>query len=662
MSQRERHMNFQKKKKLLLVEDDLIIAMSQKMFLEKYGYKVLTIDTGEKAIEILKKDTEIELALLPISKKIPLEKIGYHVITANTTEKAVKVFTEHDDIDLVLMDIDLGSGMDGTQAAEIILKHRDLPILFLSSHIEPEVVAKTEKITSYGYVVKSSSITVLDASIKMAFKLFEAYKKLENELVERKKIDEMLRVSATRYRRLFETTQEGILILDAKTGMIVDVNPFLISLLGYTYDLFMGKTIWDIGILKDIVGNQEKFLELQKNNYARYENLPLETASGKIIEVEFISNVYEVVDVKVIQCNIRDITERKNIETGLENTRKELEKIKIAADDTSEFAQSVINTVREPLLSLDQDLRVVTVSRSFYEVFKVKPEETVGKLIYDLGNKQWDIPKLRELLEKILPQQVAFENYEVEHDFATIGKRIMLLNARQIQQASGKQRIILLAIEDITERKEAEKKIKALLDEKNLILKEVHHRIRNSMNTIRGLLDLQASSLEDPNAIAALNDTKSRVQSMMMLYDKLYRSVDYIEISIKTYLFSLIDEIVANFPNSKLIRIEKNIDDFILDAKIMQSIGIIINELLTNIMKYAFTGNTSGVITVSVSRNGKKASIAVQDNGKGIPEEINFENSSGFGFMLVRTLTEQIGGNIRIERQKGTRVVLEFEI
>ena len=125
-------------------------------------------------------------------------------------------------------------------------------------------------------------------------------------------------------------------------------------------------------------------------------------------------------------------------------------------DEAREFAESIINTVREPLIALDQDLRVVTASRSFYEFFKVKPEETVGQLIYDLGNKQWDIPMLRELLETILPQKTTFDNYEVEHDFATIGRRIMLLNARQIQRGRGKERIILLAIEDITERKRLE--------------------------------------------------------------------------------------------------------------------------------------------------------------------------------------------------------------
>jgi diguanylate cyclase (GGDEF)-like protein/PAS domain S-box-containing protein len=127
-----------------------------------------------------------------------------------------------------------------------------------------------------------------------------------------------------------------------------------------------------------------------------------------------------------------------------------------------EYTESIIDTVREPLIALDRDLRVVSVSRSFYDVFKVKPEETVGQLIYDLGNKQWDIPKLRELLETILPQRASFDDYEVEHDFATIGRRIMLLNARQIERGIGKPQIILLAIEDITARKKMEQEIKRL--------------------------------------------------------------------------------------------------------------------------------------------------------------------------------------------------------
>lgn len=129
---------------------------------------------------------------------------------------------------------------------------------------------------------------------------------------------------------------------------------------------------------------------------------------------------------------------------------------------TDQIFEGIVETIREPLLVLDRDLRVVTVSRSFYEFFKVKPEETVGQFIYDLGDKQWDISKLRELLETILPQQTAFDNYEVEHDFVTIGRRTLLLNARQIEREVDKERIILLAIEDITERKKYEEKIQQM--------------------------------------------------------------------------------------------------------------------------------------------------------------------------------------------------------
>src|SRR3972149_6609202 len=171
---------------------------------------------------------------------------------------------------------------------------------------------------------------------------------------------------------------------------------------------------------------------------------------------------------------------------------------------SQEYAESIINTVREPLIILDQDLRVVTVSRSFYEVFKVKPEETVGQLIYDLGNKQWDIPKLRELLETILPQKATFDNYEVEHDFATIGRRIMLLNARQIQRGLGEERVILPAIEDNTERRgvevgleKAPQELNELATEltrvarvKSEFLANMSHELRTPLNSINGFSEV----------------------------------------------------------------------------------------------------------------------------------------------------------------------------
>lgn len=130
-----------KKKTILLVEDEIIIAMAAKMSLEKYGYNVVTINNGEKAIQVITKDA-VEFVILPESKQTSLKNFGYNVVLVNTAEKAIEVFQGQSEIDLVLMDIDLGEGMDGTQAAEIILKKRDIPILFLSSHTETDIVEK----------------------------------------------------------------------------------------------------------------------------------------------------------------------------------------------------------------------------------------------------------------------------------------------------------------------------------------------------------------------------------------------------------------------------------------------------------------------------------------------------------------------------------------
>jgi len=154
-------------------------------------------------------------------------------------------------------------------------------------------------------------------------KEYDAIKTLyENDITNYKQVEENLTISETNYRRLFETAKDGIILLDAKNGMITDVNPFLIELLGYSKAQFVDKTIWEIGFFKDIVANQEKFLELQRKGYVRYENLPLEAADGRKIHVEFVSNVYPVNHHHVIQCNIRDITNRWRVEEALRESEE----------------------------------------------------------------------------------------------------------------------------------------------------------------------------------------------------------------------------------------------------------------------------------------------------------------------------------------------------
>ncbi|MCX5821261.1 MAG: PAS domain S-box protein [Deltaproteobacteria bacterium] len=274
-------------------------------------------------------------------------------------------------------------------------------------------------------------------------------------------------IAAEEARRYAEsivgTVREPLLVLDADLK-IISANRNFYRTFKVTSGETIGSFIYDLGNKQWDIPKLRELLEEVLPEKEAFDDFEVDHNFQDIGHKIMLLNARQIyrkdISAKMILLAIEDITERREIENGLEKTRKELEATKISEDAAREYAESVINTIREPLIALDQDLRVVTASRSFYNFFKVKPEETLGQRIYDLGNKQWNINELRELLETILPQKTTFDDYEVEHDFSTIGRRTMLLNARQIKRVFGKEQIILLAIEDITEHKRLENLLK----------------------------------------------------------------------------------------------------------------------------------------------------------------------------------------------------------
>jgi len=180
------------------------------------------------------------------------------------------------------------------------------------------------------------------------------------DITEWKKSQDLLQASETRYRRLFEAAQDGILIVDANIGQIIDVNPFLINMLGFSREQFLETKLWEIGFFKDIVANKDNFEELQKKEYIRYEDLPLETTDGRHIDVEFISNVYTVDDKKVIQCNIRNITERKRAEDALQLTNAIL--------------STQMEVAIEGVLAVDESGKIIIYNHRFTEIWGISPE------------------------------------------------------------------------------------------------------------------------------------------------------------------------------------------------------------------------------------------------------------------------------------------------
>ena len=174
---------------------------------------------------------------------------------------------------------------------------------------------------------------------------------------------------------------------------------------------------------------------------------------------------------------VHELTELRSQNAAMKKSITGIIDAERAAEEVRRYVESIVETVREPLLVLDRDLKIISANRNFYRTFKATPGETIGSFIYNLGNKQWDIPKLRELLEEVLPEKEAFDDFEVDHNFESIGHKIMLLNARQIYRKDIGAKMILLAIEDVTSRKreesqreaeeslrESEERYKALFD------------------------------------------------------------------------------------------------------------------------------------------------------------------------------------------------------
>jgi PAS domain S-box-containing protein len=279
----------------------------------------------------------------------------------------------------------------------------------------------------------------------------------------RKEAEYTLKVSETQYRRLFETAMDGILILDAGTGQIDDVNPFLIDMLGYTYEEFRGKKLWEVGTFKDVEASKIMFTELQNTGHVRYEDLPLLTKDGREIAVEFVSNVYIVDSRKVIQCNIRNISDRKLAE----------EKQKISDDKY----RSIFENAVEGIFQTTPEGKLLTGNPAMARMFGFTSPEDMISGIDDIGKQLYMDPEDRVRYKKTLEEQGIVQNYERQHYRKDGSKFWVSVNARAVRDSTGKMLYYEGSVEDITTRKTADE-----------VLKENAEKLRKSLSgTIRAI-------------------------------------------------------------------------------------------------------------------------------------------------------------------------------
>ncbi|NVN88892.1 MAG: ATP-binding protein [Rhodopseudomonas sp.] len=328
--------------------------------------------------------------------------------------------------------------------------------------------------------------------------------------------------------------------------------------------------------------------------------------------------------------------------------------IRLTEERQPTLADAIVETVREPMVVLNRELRVVAASRSFYQTFTVSPPDTKGKLFYELGGGDWDIPELRQLLGKILPERGAIENCEVEHDFRAIGRRTMRLNARHLVYARGARTNILLGIEDLTRERSRQRAQDEMLQQKDILLSEIQHRIGNSLQIIANIMLVKALSVTSEETRRALTDAHDRVISIAAVQHCLHAFAPGGSIELAGYLGELCEAMSqAVIRDRRSIAIEVIGDNARVSCTVAESLGLIVAELVINALKYAFDDTTSsGRIRVCYTANGDDWSLTVADNGVGQPES-DAPVTAGLGTGIIRALAERLGARVSTMRKAG---------
>jgi PAS domain S-box-containing protein len=660
------------------------------------------------------------------------------------------------------MDINLGEGIDGTEAAERILRIRDIPVVFLSSHTEPEVVEKTEGITSYGYIVKNSGDTVLLTSIKMAFRLFEA-----------KRNDE-------RFRHIMDSMQDVVFTLDREkrhTG----VYGHWVALNGSTPDFFLGKTFEEIlgpegavvhnraferalageftvyewslstevgarhfqtslspivesdGTVSGIVGIGRDTTELQlvrealedrgrlmsqllkqvpgaiyqyqyfpdgssrfpfasENIYLVYEVTPeeVQTDASKVfgrIHPEDFDRVVETIrdsgeTLKVWKCDYRvNLPERgvrwlrgQATPEGLADGSvlwhgyitdiTDLKRAETALRETEERWQFALDGADHAVWDWNPAKGEVYFSPRWKSILG-HAEEEIGPDIWEWESRIHPEDKARvfEVLERHLAGETPV--YETEHRLrCKDGSYKWILDRGKVfaRDADGKPQRAIGTHTDISDRKAAEERINKLAADKDTLLKEVHHRIKNNFATVESLLSLQASGATHPETVALLRQAESRIAGMRMLYEKLLSSEHYRSVSSRDYLEDLGRSVFAAYASGEGpgVRLETEIDAIEIDTKKVFPLGAILTELVTNSLKYAFDPGEEGTVRVRFAVTDGNGYLVVADTGKGLPPDLEPRTTQSFGLMLVKLMAEQTGGELSVESTPGagTRVTV----
>jgi len=597
--------------------------------------------------------------------------------------------------------------MNGIDAAREIKAELGTPIVFISGYGDPEYIEAAKEIAPFGYVMKPFDERELYAFVEIALsrrklelKLEKSYEQLEqtnldlqSEIAARKKTETALQESQKLYRDIFEKNNAMKWLVNPSSGKIIDANPAACEFYQYSHEEITKLRLWDINIESE--ANVRKRLADASSGGNTEFMFKHRLASGEIRDVKVYTGALESGGKKLLHSIMIDMTERKQAEDKVREGEK---KYRLLAENATDV-----------IWTTDTNLNFTYVSPSVERLRGYTPEEAMAESVKEnMSPESFDVAMDMFLEEVALLQQ---GNYligkTITHDFeltckdgstvwAEVSMRFLFENDSDFVGVLGISRDItqrrraedeltkhrdhledlveertttlvqsnqLLQVE-ITERKRAEEQIKKNLKEKEVLLSEIHHRVKNNMQVIISLLRLQSAKIKDKKYSDMFKESVGRIRSMALVHETLYQSKDFENVDFNGYVKSIENQLIRSYTGSSdKIRLKREIEDIPVGLDNAIPCGLIVNELISNSLKHAFPKDREGEIKIVLRAiNSDEIELTVSDDGIGIPAEIDIEKTESLGLQIVNILAEnQLEGSIELDRDKGTAFRIRFK-
>jgi PAS domain S-box-containing protein len=489
----------------------------------------------------------------------------------------------------------------------------------------------------------------------------------ELDITDRKLAEDALRESGEKYRTLVENIQDGVFILQGNPPRLVFCNEAFAGMVGYTVDEAMELGFDEYVAPEDLARVASRYRQRQAGEDVsqEYEYCALHKDGKTRVCINMNVGLIEYHGKVASLGTVKDVTKRRLAEQALRESEEKLAQI--------------VQGSPNPSFVIDKNHRITHWNKACERLTGIPAAEMVGT------NKQWSIfyPKERQIMADFVvdnqPEDViastygniyrtsdlvegAYEGLDLFPSFGDSGKWFFF-TAAPLKDSNGHTVGALETLLDLTELKRAEEQIKASLVEKELLLQEIHHRVKNNMQVISSLLNLQSRRIKDKGALEMFKATQSRVKSMALIHEKLYESGDIVSIDFADYIRSLISNLFQSYQvNPKDVNLTTAITVVALDITTAIPCGLIINELIANALKHAFPDGKKGQIHIAMHPlDGDAVELIVRDTGIGFPEALDFRNTKSLGMQLVISLVEgQLGGSIELDRSAGTTFKIKF--